>query len=87
MLIHPAQDKWQPSINHDSHFQAAGFRILYAGHPTPKNSMELLEDINDIYAPLQGGSSIDNFLAWILAWKWLEFWLEIPYNKKKFKNG
>lgn len=33
--------------------KAAGFRILYAGHPTPKNSMELLEDINDIYAPLQ----------------------------------
>ena len=26
---------------------------MYAGHPTPKNSVELLLDINDVYAPMQ----------------------------------
>ena len=42
-------------ILHDLLFiKAAGFRILYVGHPTPKNSIELLEDINDVYAPMQG---------------------------------
>ena len=26
---------------------------MYAGHPTPKNSVELLIDINEVYAPMQ----------------------------------
>ena len=26
---------------------------MFAGHPTPKNSVELLLDINDVYAPMQ----------------------------------
>lgn len=34
-------------------FEANGFKIIYVGHPTPINSVELLEDINDVYAPLQ----------------------------------
>lgn len=34
-------------------FKANGFKILYVGHPTEHNSVELLERINDVYAPLQ----------------------------------
>merc|ERR1712232_254177 len=34
-------------------FVSNGFKIIYIGHPTPVNTIELLEDINDIYAPMQ----------------------------------
>ena len=47
-------------INHrtQSHlFQANGFRILYSGHPTPTPSIEMLLDVNDVYAPMQGGGA------------------------------
>jgi sterol 24-C-methyltransferase len=35
-------------------FAANGFQVIYAGHPTPHNSLALLEVINAVYAPLQG---------------------------------
>jgi len=35
-------------------FEANGFRILYAGHPSPHNTLILLENINNVYAPMQG---------------------------------
>jgi len=34
-------------------FKLNGFKIIYAGHPTPINSVVLLQDINDTYEPLQ----------------------------------
>lgn len=34
-------------------FEKNGFKIIYAGHPTPINSVVLLQDINDTYEPLQ----------------------------------
>ena len=34
----------------------------------------------------QGGNSIDNFWLEFLLEDPLEFWLEIPYTKKKFRN-
>jgi sterol 24-C-methyltransferase len=34
-------------------FQKNGFKIIYVGHPTPINSVVLLQDINDTYEPLQ----------------------------------
>lgn len=50
-------------------FEANGFKIIYVGHPTPINSVELLEDINDVYAPLQHAISFSAaMVSSVIAW-------------------
>ena len=49
--------------------QANGFRILYSGHPTPTPSIEMLLDVNDVYAPMQGGERTHMTSTGGLGWQ------------------